>query len=83
MSLYTELAVEPTPDGVEDRGRYAREVCLRLRVFSLERDIKERRNVLQDINPLDKPERHDALFTELVGLEARRRDLLKRLEGAA
>lgn len=83
LSLYTELAVGSPSRSVEDRGRFAREVFLRIRVFSLERDIKERRNVLQDINPLDEPERHDALFTELVGLEARRRDLLKSLQGAA
>jgi hypothetical protein len=29
------------------------------------------------------PQKHDDLFTELVGLEAERRDLLRRLQGAA
>jgi len=58
-----------------------REVFVRLKVFRLEREIKSRRDVLQDLNPLEDPHRHDALFTELVGLEAERRDLLRRLQG--
>ncbi len=82
-ALLAELAVSP-PEGVAEDGRsLAPELFLRLRVLSLDREIKERRNVLQDINPVDEPERHDALFTELVALEARRRDLLKRLREAA
>lgn len=83
LSLYTELAVEAPARPVEDGERFAREAFLRIKIFSLDRDIKERRNVLQAINPLEEPQRHDELFTELVGLEARRRDLLKRLQEAA
>ena len=84
LTLFTELAV-----GGDDRTAGAdpeqvREVFVRLRVFRLERDIKGRRNVLQDINPVNEPQRHDELFTELVRLEAKRRDLLRSLaEGAA
>ncbi|MEO8322704.1 MAG: hypothetical protein ABI571_01040, partial [Actinomycetota bacterium] len=59
------------------------EVFVRLKVFSLERDIKRRRATLQDVNPVDEATKHDQLFTELVGLEAARRDLLRRLQGAA
>ncbi len=85
-SLYTELAVsvEDSHDGdtAEGTDRIA-QIFVRLKVFSLERQIKGRRNTLQDINPLADPGRHDALFTELVGLEAARRDLLRRLQGAA
>jgi hypothetical protein len=83
LSLFTELTVGsdvPAEDELEAR---LREVFVRLQVFSLERDIKGRRNTLQEINPLDDPRRHDELFTELVGLEAERRDLLRRVEGAA
>lgn len=79
-SLYTELMV-----GVERRRPRdaVDETFVRLKVFRLERDIKARRDDLHDVNPLDDPERHDALFTELVGLEAERRDLLRSLRGAA
>ncbi|MDQ3956244.1 MAG: DNA primase [Actinomycetota bacterium] len=83
LSLFTELTVGadvPADDELEAR---LREVFVRLQVFALERDIKGRRNTLQEINPLDDPTRHDELFTELVGLEAARRDLLRRVEGAA
>ena len=79
-SLMTELML--ADDGGELGGR-VEEIFVRLKVFGLERDIKRRRKTLQEINPLEDPQRHDALFTELVGLEARRRDLLRQLQGAA
>jgi len=84
LTLFTELAVGGSEHTSEADSEHLREVFVRLQVFRLERDIKGRRNVLQDINPLDEPQRHDRLFTELVRLEARRRDLLRSLaEGAA
>ena len=82
LSLMTELMVS-------DSARHSAEepdpseIFTRLDVFRLERAIKSRRDVLQDINPTEDPRRHDQLFTELVGLEAQRRDLLRRLQGAA
>ncbi len=82
LSLFTELTVgadvKTQPGGSEHS---ADEVFVRLKVFGLEREIKARRHVLEGINPLEDPKRHDALFTELVHLEAQRRDLLKRLQG--
>jgi hypothetical protein len=81
--LFTELIVgADVPEDDELQARL-REVFVRLQVFGLERDIKSRRNTLQEINPLDDPTRHDELFTELVGLEATRRDLLRKVQGAA
>ncbi|MDQ3985889.1 MAG: DNA primase [Actinomycetota bacterium] len=82
LSLLTELMVSDSPADVTD-GPDAVEVFTRLDVFRLERAIKSRRDVLQDINPTEDPQRHDQLFTELVGMEAERRDLLRRLQGAA
>lgn len=81
LSLYTELTVgasieEPTEAEVS-------EVFMRLKVFRLEREIKKRRATLQEVNPMDDAKRHDELFTELVGLEAARRDLLRSIQGAA
>ena len=80
LSLFTELSVEGTGHG---SGADPEQLFVRLAVFRLERDIKKRRDVLQDVNPVDDPKKHDDLFTELVGLEAQRRDLLRRLQGAA
>jgi hypothetical protein len=57
------------------------EVFTRLKVFSVEREIKARRTVLEDINPIEDPVRHDTLFTELVAREAQRRELLKQMRG--
>jgi DNA primase len=80
--LFTELSVEAVnTDGARvEAGRIA-EVFTRLKIFALERLIKGRRNTLQDVNPVNDPGRHDQLFTELVGLEAERRDLLRGLQG--
>ena len=81
LSLSTELLV----GGRSGDAGYAgpEEAFARLDVFRLERAIKKRRDVLQELNPTVEPQRHDELFTELVGLEAKRRDLLRRLQGAA
>jgi DNA primase len=78
IALFTELTVA-VPAEMTDASIQAEEVFIRLQVFSLERDIKKLRNTLQDVNPLDDPQRHDELFTQLVGLEATRRDLLRQL----
>jgi DNA primase len=83
LSLFTELTVGADVPADDDLQARLREVFVRLQVFALERDIKSRRNTLQEINPLDDPRRHDELFTELVGLEAARRDLLRKVQGAA
>ena len=80
LSLFTELAVGADVPGPDDLRARLREVFVRLQVFGLEREIKGRRNTLQEINPLDDPQRHDELFTELVGLEAERRDLLRQVQ---
>ncbi|MBA2725440.1 MAG: DNA primase [Actinobacteria bacterium] len=80
LSLMTELTVGFVDILPEDLDFRVREVFGRLRLFNLERAIKARRNTLQDVNPLEHPQRHDELFTELVGLEAERRDLLRSME---
>jgi DNA primase len=81
-SLFTELTVSGDAPPVDDSAA-VRQVFVRIKVFKLEREIKTRRNTLQDVNPLVDPQKHDDLFTELVGLEAQRRDLLRLLQGAA
>jgi DNA primase len=79
-TLFAELAMTDAATSEEEWPQRADEVFVRLQVFRLEREIKKRRDILQDINPLEEPERHDDLFTTLVGLEAQRRDLLRRIE---
>lgn len=82
LTLLTELTVESELER-ELSGSSVEEVFVRLVVFRLERAIKTKRDVLQELNPTVDPKRHDDLFTELVGLEAERRDLLRRVQGAA
>ncbi len=83
VALYSELSVRAARQADSERYNEVDEIFVRLKVFALEREIKRRRETLQDVNPLEEADRHDALFTELVGLEAKRRDLLRTLEGAA
>lgn len=78
QALFTELTMMDIP--AADLDARVREVFTRVKLFALEREIKTRRNTLQDVNPLEDPQSHDALFTELVALEARRRDLLRLLQ---
>jgi DNA primase len=82
VALFAELTVGAGESESEDVIDRLGEVFVRLRVFRLERAIRSRRNTLQEVNPLVDPDGHDRLFTELVGLEAERRDLLRRLQGA-
>jgi DNA primase len=82
LSLYAELTVGAADAADEDVSEQLRDVFVRLRVFRLEREIRSRRTTLQDVNPLVDPTGHDRLFTELVALEAERRDFLRRLQGA-
>jgi hypothetical protein len=83
LSLLTELTVGTELASDDELALRVEEVFVRIKVFSLEREIKKRRERLQDINPVVDPKEHDDLFTELVGLEAERRDLLRRVRGAA
>jgi len=80
LGLYTELTVGDGGASADAQERMS-QVFTRLKVFLLETEIKSRRNTLQEVNPVTDASRHDALFTELVGLEAERRDLLRGLQG--
>jgi DNA primase len=82
MSLLTELSVSYPQVPDDELADRVPEVFSRLKLFSLERDIRALRTTLHDVNPVEDPQRHDQLFTELVGLEASRRDLLRQMRGA-
>jgi DNA primase len=82
-SLFTELTVASAAQQVDETlPDQLGDVFDRLRVFRLAREIRELRATLQEVNPLVDPKQHDSLFTDLVALEAERRDLLRRLQGA-
>jgi DNA primase len=81
QSLFTELYLGERGSASQDPSERVPEVFTRLKVFSVEREIKARRTVLEDINPIEDPVRHDTLFTELVAREAQRRELLKQMRG--
>lgn len=81
-SLLTEITLGAQNDSSEgSMEERIPEVFGRLRLFRLERVIRSISTTLQDVNPLEDPARHDALFTELVGLQAERRDLRKQMQG--
>jgi DNA primase len=80
LSLFTEITIDAEQLSADELTPRVREVFTRLRVFPIEREIKSRRDALHKVNPVEDPQRHDELFTELVQLEAQRRDLLRRVE---
>ncbi|HVL89808.1 MAG TPA: DNA primase [Actinomycetota bacterium] len=74
-ALMTRLAVEPVegvPDG-EPGDRLIDEIFTRLEEFAVTRQINEVRSRLEKLNPVNDPPSYDALFKELVALEAARR----------
>lgn len=73
------LAVEPLPVSGSVDARYATSVVARLLEFDASRRIEDLRGRLQRAEE-GSPER-DALFTQLMGLEAYRRDLRDQGEG--
>jgi DNA primase len=70
---YTELSVQPV-DG-ETTDRLVAEVFTRLKEFVLTRHIDDVKMRLQQINPVDDADGHNALFTELIDLERSKRAL--------
>jgi DNA primase len=74
-SLLTELAVESllTDDG--SRAAYVRQQVARLQEMGLTRRITETKSRLQRLNPVEQAEKYNALFSELVDMQARQRAL--------
>ncbi len=74
-SLLTELAVEPLRTDDATRAAYVRQQVARLQEMGLTRRITETKSRLQRLNPVEQPERYNALFAELVDMQARQRAL--------
>jgi DNA primase len=81
-SLVTELAVEPVRSAEEGLARYAGSLVARLREVLVAREVSELRSRLQRINPVDEPDRHKKLFSQLIALEGQRRGLREQAIGA-
>ncbi len=74
-ALVAELSVEPIRTDGEISGRYVQSIVARLREVALSRKIAELKSTLQRINPVTDEVEYTSLFTELVALEAARREL--------
>ena len=71
--IASELSVGEPPE-----GKVARDTLVRLKVFSIERNIVERKGRLRSLDPDRDGPSYDALFEELLELEKRKRALATR-----
>jgi DNA primase len=69
-SIASELSFSQVPD-----SKVARDTLARLKVFTFERHIVERKGRLRTLDPDRDGEAYDALFEELLELEKRKREL--------
>jgi DNA primase len=80
--LITALAVEALHTDGEPDERYAGAVLARLQEHAATRRVAELKPRLQRLNPVEEPERYNALFTELIRLEQTARSHRERGIGA-
>ena len=67
--LVTALAVESLHSDSEPDARYAGAILARVQEHAVTRKIAELKPRLQRVNPVEEPEKYNALFTELIRLE--------------
>jgi DNA primase len=72
-SLVTELIVEPIRVDREISEKYVTSVFARLREVAITRSIAEIKSKLQRLNPVENADEYQAIFTELVGMEGKKR----------
>ncbi len=77
MSMLTELAVEPMPVSEAVIPRYIGSVLARLQEVWVGEQIADIKSRLRRMSPGDDPEAYNAVFGDLVALEAYRRSLLE------
>ncbi|MDI6688872.1 MAG: DNA primase [Actinomycetota bacterium] len=73
QKLISKLMLQPVE--VEEREKYFKDILLRLKEFEIQRQINTLKPKLERINPIKNPIKYDALFEELLKLEAKRRNL--------
>jgi DNA primase len=81
-SLLASLAVEPLPSSGEIDVRFVAAHAAALRVLTVMRHIADLKSKLQRTNPVESPTRYNQMFSDLVVLEARRKELHSRSLGA-
>ena len=74
-SLVTELAVEPMPVGDDGIPRYIVSVLARLQEIWVGEQVADIKSRLKRMSPRDDPDGYNAVFGDLVALEAYRRSL--------
>lgn len=74
-SLATELIVEPILADAATLDRYGQSVVARLREQAIGRTLADLKSRLQRVDAGEEPEVYQELFTQLVTLESRRREL--------
>lgn len=74
-SFIMELSVEPIRTNGEISDRYISSITARLNEVALSRSIAEIKSKLQRLNPVENETEYGAVFSELVGMESRRRAL--------
>jgi DNA primase len=74
-SFITELTVEPIRADGEISDRYVTSITARLNEVALSRSIAEVKSTLQRLNPVENESEYNAIFTQLVEMESKRRAL--------
>ncbi|MFM1937891.1 MAG: hypothetical protein RLZZ320_749, partial [Actinomycetota bacterium] len=74
-SFITELTVEPIRTDGEISDRYVTSICARLNEVALSRSIAEVKSSLQRLNPVENEGEYNRIFTDLVAMESKRRNL--------
>ncbi|MFP5282353.1 MAG: DNA primase, partial [Actinomycetes bacterium] len=80
--LVASLAVEPFSVRLSPSEAYAHAEAAKLRLLTVMRQVSELKSKLQRTNPVEKPTSYNQMFSELVVLEARRKELQSRSLGA-
>ena len=81
-SFVTMLAVEGLRSDSPPDERYAGAVLARVQEHAVQRRISELKPKLQRLNPVEEPDRYNALFTDLIRLEQTARSHRERGIGA-
>lgn len=74
-SFITELTVEPIRTDGEISDKYVTSITARLNEVALSRSIAEVKSTLQRLNPVENEQEYNRIFTELVAMESRRRQM--------
>jgi DNA primase len=82
-SLVAALAVEPPPIRGEVTSRFVVANTAKLQLLTVMRSIAELKSRLQRTNPVEARQKYNQMFSELVVLEARSKELHTRSIGAA